>query len=315
MTPQGPHSENRCGRRAPRRRLRPPVKPLPGKPDAPRIALIVSGLGVSANATSAAISQAARRGDTGLHALRLRCRRLAARARDEGHEILLQAPMEPFGYPDNDSGPQTLLTSLTPQQNFERLYWLMSRFQGYVGIAGTMGARFTASEQAFARCCAKPRARADFCRRRLQSQKRRRPDSRRQQLPIVRADMISIQYPRLPKSTTRWPPGNGRARARRRRRHSFGAAGIDRAHRQMGEGGGKPRHPAGADQRGGAEAETELASAQMRAPSVRGLKHGRRHSRLIGRIGGIGAVSGSDVGAAIESMRSPSCDPLRMNRL
>ena len=34
-----------------------PVKPLPGKPDAPRIALIVSGLGVSANATSAAISK------------------------------------------------------------------------------------------------------------------------------------------------------------------------------------------------------------------------------------------------------------------
>jgi uncharacterized protein len=73
----------------------------------------------------------------------------AARARGEGHEILLQAPMEPFGYPDNDSGPQTLLTSLTPEQNLDRLYWMMSRFQGYVGIAGAMGARFTASEQAF----------------------------------------------------------------------------------------------------------------------------------------------------------------------
>jgi len=63
--------------------------------------------------------------------------------------VLLQAPMEPFGYPDNDSGPQTLLTSLTPEQNLERLYWLMSRFQGYVGISGAMGARFTASEQSF----------------------------------------------------------------------------------------------------------------------------------------------------------------------
>ncbi len=43
--------------------------------------------------------------------------RLVARARGEGHEILLQVPMEPFGYPDNDPGPQTLLTSLTPEQN------------------------------------------------------------------------------------------------------------------------------------------------------------------------------------------------------
>jgi polysaccharide deacetylase 2 family uncharacterized protein YibQ len=75
---------------------------------------------------------------------------LAGRARRAGHEVLLQAPMEPFGYPDNDSGPQTLLTSLTPEQNLERLYWLMSRFHGYVGIVSAMGARFTASEPAFA---------------------------------------------------------------------------------------------------------------------------------------------------------------------
>ena len=75
---------------------------------------------------------------------------LVARARGGGHEILLQVPMEPFGYPDNDPGPQTLLTSLTPQQNIDRLYWVMSRFQGYVGLSSTMGARFTASEPSFA---------------------------------------------------------------------------------------------------------------------------------------------------------------------
>ena len=66
------------------------------------------------------------------------------------HEVLLQAPMEPFDYPDNDPGPQTLLTSLTPEQNIDRLHWQMSRFQGYVGIVSFMGARFTASETALA---------------------------------------------------------------------------------------------------------------------------------------------------------------------
>ena len=74
---------------------------------------------------------------------------LADHARAAGHEILLQVPMEPFEYPNNDPGPQTLLTSLTPQQNIDRLHWLMSRFQGYVGLANTMGARFTASEPSF----------------------------------------------------------------------------------------------------------------------------------------------------------------------
>jgi polysaccharide deacetylase 2 family uncharacterized protein YibQ len=75
---------------------------------------------------------------------------LAGRARADGHEVLLQVPMEPFDYPDNDPGPQTLLTTLDPAQNVDRLHWVMSRFQGYVGIANYMGARFTASEPALA---------------------------------------------------------------------------------------------------------------------------------------------------------------------
>jgi len=76
--------------------------------------------------------------------------RQVARARADGHELLLQVPMEPFEYPDNDPGPQTLLSSLDAGQNTDRLHWLMSRFQGYVGISNFMGARFTASEQALA---------------------------------------------------------------------------------------------------------------------------------------------------------------------
>ena len=73
---------------------------------------------------------------------------LATKARADGHELLLQTPMEPFDYPDNDPGPQTLLTTLPAEQNLDRLTWLMSRFQGYVGIANQMGARFTSSEAA-----------------------------------------------------------------------------------------------------------------------------------------------------------------------
>jgi polysaccharide deacetylase 2 family uncharacterized protein YibQ len=54
--------------------------------------------------------------------------------------------MEPFDYPDNDPGPQTLLTTLGPDQNLDRLYWHLSRFQGYAGIANFMGARFVVSD-------------------------------------------------------------------------------------------------------------------------------------------------------------------------
>jgi polysaccharide deacetylase 2 family uncharacterized protein YibQ len=126
-----------------------PVKELPGRPDAPRIAIIVAGLGVSENATSDAIAKLPGPVTLGFMPYSGDVAALAARARDQGHEVLLQVPMEPFDYPDNDPGPQTLLTTLAPQQNMDRLYWLMSRFQGYVGLAGAMGARFTASEPSF----------------------------------------------------------------------------------------------------------------------------------------------------------------------
>jgi hypothetical protein len=58
--------------------------------------------------------------------------------------------MEPFDYPDNDPGPHTLLTSLPKEQNVDRLHWVLSRMQGYVGVANFMGARFTSNEPAFA---------------------------------------------------------------------------------------------------------------------------------------------------------------------
>ena len=126
-----------------------PVQPIPGKPDAPRIALIVGGLGVSTSATADAIAKLPGAVTLGFVPYGSEVAALVSRARNGGHEVLLQVPMEPFQYPDNDPGPQTLLTSLTPPQNIDRLYSLMSRFQGYVGLANTMGARFTASEPSF----------------------------------------------------------------------------------------------------------------------------------------------------------------------
>ena len=40
--------------------------------------------------------------------------------RAQEHELLLQIPMEPFDYPNNDLGPRTLLTTLTSAQNIDR---------------------------------------------------------------------------------------------------------------------------------------------------------------------------------------------------
>jgi polysaccharide deacetylase 2 family uncharacterized protein YibQ len=123
-----------------------PVKLAPGQVDGPRIAIVVGGLGVGASGTAEAFAKLPGPVTFAFAPYSTDLERLAARARGEGHEVLLQVPMEPFDYPDNDPGPQTLLTTLDADQNVDRLQWLLSRFQGYVGIANYMGARFTASE-------------------------------------------------------------------------------------------------------------------------------------------------------------------------
>jgi polysaccharide deacetylase 2 family uncharacterized protein YibQ len=127
-----------------------PVRPLAERPNAPRVAIVVAGLGISAIGTSDALAKLPGPVTLAFTPYGADLDHLAARAREGGHELLLQVPMEPFDYPDNDPGPQTLLTSLNAGQNVERLHWLMSRFQGYVGIANYMGGRFTASEAALA---------------------------------------------------------------------------------------------------------------------------------------------------------------------
>jgi polysaccharide deacetylase 2 family uncharacterized protein YibQ len=126
------------------------ARPVKSAPNGPRVAIMVGGLGISANATSEALAKLPAAVTLGFTPYGQDLGRLVARARGEGREIVLQVPMEPFDYPDNDAGPQTLLTSLSPEQNLDRLHWAMGRFQGYVGIANYMGARFTAAEQALA---------------------------------------------------------------------------------------------------------------------------------------------------------------------
>lgn len=119
-------------------------------PDGPQIAIVVGGLGVSATTTANALSKLPGPITFAFTPYGSDLDTLVAQAREKGHEILLQVPMEPHDYPDNDPGPQTLLSSLSAEQNVDRLHWLFSRMQGYVGITNYMGARFTASDNALA---------------------------------------------------------------------------------------------------------------------------------------------------------------------
>lgn len=113
-----------------------------------RVAILVTGMGISQTATAEAIDRlpedvslafAPYGGDLDRHVVR---------ARAQGHEVFLQAPMEPFDYPASDPGPHTLTTRASAEDNRDRLHWVMGRFTGYVGVVNFMGARLTADANA-----------------------------------------------------------------------------------------------------------------------------------------------------------------------
>ncbi|MGL4636301.1 MAG: divergent polysaccharide deacetylase family protein [Beijerinckiaceae bacterium] len=115
-----------------------------------RVAIVIGGLGISNNITQDAIQRLPGPVSLAFAPYGADLERQVTRARDDGHEVLLQTPMEPFDYPDNDPGPQTLVSTLSAEQNLDRLQWLMSRFSGYIGVVNYMGGRFTSTDAALA---------------------------------------------------------------------------------------------------------------------------------------------------------------------
>ena len=115
------------------------------KANAPKIALVVGGVGLNPATTEAAISELPEAVTLAFAPYGDNIAAAAARARARGHETLLQAPMEPFDYPQNNPGPHTLRVDAG---DLDDLHWLMGRFAGYAGVMNFMGGRFTSDEKA-----------------------------------------------------------------------------------------------------------------------------------------------------------------------
>ncbi len=122
---------------------------LPKADEPARIAIMVNGLGLSELATNQAVNMLPGNVTLAFSPYGRNLQSWVRLSREAGHEVMLQIPLEPFDYPDNDPGPHTLLTNLPPDENLKRLQWLMARFTGYVGITNHMGAKFASTQEAF----------------------------------------------------------------------------------------------------------------------------------------------------------------------
>lgn len=113
-----------------------------------RIAIVVSGLGLSQTGTQRAIQKLPEDITFAFATSGNSLQRWMQEARRRGHEILLQVPFEPYDYPANDPGPDTLLTSKSAAKNLESLHRAMGEITNYTGIMNYQGARFLADPNA-----------------------------------------------------------------------------------------------------------------------------------------------------------------------
>jgi len=122
----------------------PPIPNAPG----PRIAVVVSGLGISAKQTAAALASLPPGITLAFEPYSDDVQRWVAEARKRGHEVLLEVPMAPYDFPDSDPGPHTLRAGAGEDSNIDRLTWALTRFTGYAGIMNLQGDRFLADPSA-----------------------------------------------------------------------------------------------------------------------------------------------------------------------
>jgi polysaccharide deacetylase 2 family uncharacterized protein YibQ len=138
-SPQGPLPRIADDGRTPLMAYAPPSVVPPGQP---KIAIVVGGLGISARQTAAAIAQLPPGITLAFAPYDNDVQRWISEARKQGHEVLLEVPMEPYDFPDSDPGPHTLRAAASEDTNIDRLSWSLSRVTGYVGITNLLGSRF-----------------------------------------------------------------------------------------------------------------------------------------------------------------------------
>ncbi|RVA49930.1 divergent polysaccharide deacetylase family protein [Mesorhizobium sp. M7A.F.Ca.US.001.01.1.1] len=113
-----------------------------------RVAIVIGGLSVSQTGTQAAIAKLPAEVTLAFAPQGNSIGRWMQAARQSGHEIVMQVPLEPFDYPKVNPGRNTLTVAASADENLKSLHWALSRTTNYTGVMNYMGARFSADAAA-----------------------------------------------------------------------------------------------------------------------------------------------------------------------
>ncbi|OIR06234.1 divergent polysaccharide deacetylase [mine drainage metagenome] len=114
------------------------ARPFTAAPHRDRIALVVVGLGLSREATEAAIRKLPPEVTLSFSPYAAALDGWMRRARAAGHEVMLDLPLQPPNFPAQDSGPLAILANATPLEMNLHLESILGKATSYVGLAGTL---------------------------------------------------------------------------------------------------------------------------------------------------------------------------------
>ena len=115
--------------------------------NATRVAFIVDGLGLNQVATDAAINKLPAAVTLAFSPYTRDLKKWMDKAKEKGHEVLIEVPMESKQFPAEDPGPLGLLTTVEAKENQDRLETILKNAVGAVGVLDTTGSKFRESNE------------------------------------------------------------------------------------------------------------------------------------------------------------------------
>ena len=122
------------------------AKPFENPNNAAKVAIIVGGLGLNAALTERAIDELPAEISLAFAPYANNLEFWTQKARNAGHEVLIELPMEGYGEYQAGLGAAALLSSRTAEENALRLDWLLARFGAYFGATNYMGAKLSSDQ-------------------------------------------------------------------------------------------------------------------------------------------------------------------------
>ncbi|MDR3441103.1 divergent polysaccharide deacetylase family protein [Telmatospirillum sp.] len=123
------------------------ARPFTVEGNAPRVGVVVTGLGLSRESTEAAISKLPPNVSLSFSPYASNLDNWVKRARGSGHEVLLDLPLEPPNFPVHDAGPLAISTKDGPADAVAHLQIILGKTTSYVGVAAALRSPVSSREQ------------------------------------------------------------------------------------------------------------------------------------------------------------------------